>query len=173
MAVCFQAASIAMKEELLSKEEVVEALMESISENSSRVAIVGDVMLQTIAADMTQKSNQTASAVMRTMTREQLSELHGLMDGTNGDKKTTSFLKFVFKDGLAGLVKKSKSITEMKEVMFNITNLILTREFGDENGKIMWKTTLKKEIDKIRDDKIREEAEEAAASRAEAAMARG
>ena len=163
-----KAASGAMKEELMSKEDVVESLMENISENSARLAIVGDVMLQAIAADMTKKSNQTASAVMMTMTREQLSELHGMMDGTNGDKKTTSFRKSVFKEGLAGLVKKGKSITEMKEAMFNITDLILTREFGDENGKIMWKTTLKKEIDKIKDDKLREEAEEAAASRAEA-----
>ena len=73
---------------------------------------------------------------------------------------TTTFPKdgLMFKEGLAGLVKKGKTVTEMKEAMFYITNLILTREFGDETGKITWKTTLQKKIDTIKEGKICEEA---------------
>jgi len=81
------------------------------------------------------------------MTREQLTKLHSMMDSTNGDLKTNAFKGIVFKDPLQHLAAREKDINGARELMFEITNIVLTREFADESGKIQWRTLMKAAID--------------------------
>ena len=147
---------------------MIDDLTETIRDKSMRINVNGDVVLGQIAAYMTQVGGQSASVLMTMMSREQLAKFHGMIDGSNGDVKTTAIQNILFRDALAELSKKGKTIVEMKGVMFDITNVILTREFGDGTaGKIMWKT-MKSNIDTTKGDMDKEAGREAARAEARA-----
>ena len=142
-------------EDVLCKEDVMEELLQQINEKGRRSDTTGDVALTQIGTRMTaivneiQAQDDKATTELQRLNRSQLNRLHGLMDGTNGDQKTDNFKAMMFKNEIAQLKAKKKTCVEIESALFDIVVLMLTKEFGDGEGKISWRTAMKDKISDI------------------------
>ena len=142
-------------EDVVCKEDVMEDLIQQIAEKGRRSDTTGDITLTQIGTRMTaivneiQAQDDKATTELQRLTRPQLNRLHGLMDSTNGDQKTDNFKAMIFKNELTQLKAKKKTCVEIESALFDIVALMLTKEFGDGEGKILWRTTMKDKISEI------------------------
>ena len=122
----------------------------------------GDEGFQFVGNGIATTCEESVDRALGNMSFEVLTKLHGLVDGSNPDSKLTEFKKALFRECLSVLDFKEKTCKSLKELMSEVTLLILTRDYSDDEGKILWKGSLKKAISDKRDAIIEARARAAA-----------
>ena len=145
----FPQASIApsrgKKDESISRDDLLDGIMDGTTEKSMRVVVNGDLSLALITQRMTFFVNsclQDAHPATRALTglnRDQLTKLLDACEGTNGDAKTIVLRNCIFRAELSSLTLREKTLKDTRDAMFDICVYMTSKQHAGQDGRVNWR----------------------------------
>jgi hypothetical protein len=124
---------------------MIEEYLDSIRRLTIEVGtIIDDAPMAASAAAlnvMLQRGEATDAALkenIQQMNKPMVLKVLNALEGTNGDVKTESVSKLLFRDAVARMKSKDSQMTALRSAMSTCTRLLLVKGYGADDGAIAW-----------------------------------